>query len=65
MYFRIFYTVKVDTVYQNVLYNSYLFLLEFRKQINISAQVRLYCDLLKKNFYVTSFMLHLKIFLEY
>ena len=38
MYFQIYYTVKVDTVYEKVLNNSYLLLfyvMEFRRQINI------------------------------
>ena len=38
MCFYFFFTVQVDTVYQNVLCNSYLFLfyiMEFRKQKNI------------------------------
>ena len=51
MCFHFFCTVQVDTIYQKVLYNSCL-LLVLRHGIQktkVVAQVKLYCDLLKKN----------------
>ena len=54
MYFQIYYTVKVDTVYEKVLNNSYLLLfyvMEFRRQINIfCTSEALLCFTQKNNF---------------
>ena len=54
MHFQIYYTVKVDTVYEKVLNNSYLLLfyvMEFRRQINIfCTSEALLCFTQKNNF---------------
>ena len=57
MCFHYFYTVQVDTVYQKVLYNSFLFLflrgyvMEFRKQKKIfCTNEDSFCFTQKNNF---------------